>query len=120
MIFLFAQLKMNVLRPNSFSPTPFSPTPAFDAPERKELLKLLAGRIGQLPEVSKKVLAAYYFNGLRFADIAACFNLTELRICEIHTQAIGELRNYVRGVHTLADLGRGAPSGTNGVLGDVT
>jgi DNA-directed RNA polymerase specialized sigma24 family protein len=38
------------------------------------LLELLAGRIAQLPEAPKKVLAMYYYEGLHLADIAAGFN----------------------------------------------
>ena len=72
-----------------------SSIPAFDALERKELVELLVARIAQLPEVPKKVLAMYYYEGLRLADIAACFNLTESRICQIHTQAVSQLRTYL-------------------------
>jgi RNA polymerase sigma factor for flagellar operon FliA len=72
-----------------------SSIPALDALERKELVTLLAARIAQLPEVPKKVLAMYYYEGLRLADIAACFNLTESRICQIHTQAVSQLRTYL-------------------------
>ena len=42
---------------------------------------MLAQRIAQLPEMPKKVLALYYYENLRLADIAACFGLTESRIC---------------------------------------
>jgi len=72
-----------------------SSIPAFDVLERKELVTLLVARIAQLPEVPKKVLAMYYYEGLRLADIAACFNLTESRICQIHTQAVSQLRTYL-------------------------
>jgi RNA polymerase sigma factor for flagellar operon FliA len=68
---------------------------AFDALERKELAVLLAKRIGQLPEMPKKVLAMYYYEGLKLAEIAACFGLTESRICQIHTQAVNQLRTYL-------------------------
>jgi DNA-directed RNA polymerase specialized sigma subunit len=29
------------------------------------------------------------------SEIAACFGLTESRICQIHTQAVGVLRNHL-------------------------
>jgi DNA-directed RNA polymerase specialized sigma subunit len=32
---------------------------------------------------------------MRICDIAACFRLSESRICQIHTQTIGLLRNYL-------------------------
>ena len=71
---------------------------AYDAVERREILTLLTERIAQLPEVPKKVLAMYYYENLRLADIAACFGLTESRICQIHTQAVNQLRVYMQSV----------------------
>jgi RNA polymerase sigma factor FliA len=68
---------------------------AYDAVERKEIIALLAERITQLPEIPKKVLAMYYYENLRLADIATCFGLTESRICQIHTQAVSQLRTYM-------------------------
>jgi RNA polymerase sigma factor FliA len=66
-----------------------------DALERKEVLTLLAQRMEQLPVVPKKVLAMYYYENMRLSEIASCFGLTESRICQIHTQAVGLLRNYL-------------------------
>jgi RNA polymerase sigma factor FliA len=63
---------------------------------RKELVGLLAARIAQLPEMPRKVLAMYYYENLRLADIAAAFGLTESRICQIHTQAVKQLRVYLQ------------------------
>ena len=63
--------------------------------ERREMVALLAERIAQLPEIPKKVLAMYYYENVRLADIAAAFGLTESRICQIHTQAVKQLRAYL-------------------------
>jgi RNA polymerase sigma factor for flagellar operon FliA len=71
---------------------------AFEVLERKEMIALLAERIAQMPEVPKKVLAMYYYENLRLTDIAACFGLTESRICQIHTQAVTQLRHYMAAV----------------------
>ena len=73
-------------------------TSALNEPQRKELLELLAERIAQLPEAPKKVLAMYYYEGLHLADIAAGFNLSKTQICQIHTEVVNELRNYMRSV----------------------
>jgi DNA-directed RNA polymerase specialized sigma subunit len=62
------------------------------------LLELLVERIAQLPEAPKKVLAMYYYEGLHLADIAAGFNLSKTQICQIHTEVVNELRNYMRSV----------------------
>ena len=66
-----------------------------DALERKEVLSLLAQRMKQLPPVPKKILAMYYYENMRLSEIAACFGLTESRICQIHTQTVGLLRKYL-------------------------
>jgi RNA polymerase sigma factor FliA len=66
-----------------------------DALDRKEIISLLAQRMEQLPPVQKKVLAMYYYENMRLSEIAACFGLTESRICQIHTQTVGQLRNYL-------------------------
>ena len=66
-----------------------------DVLERKEVLSLLAQRMEQLPPVQKKVLGMYYYENMRLSEIAACFGLTESRICQIHTQTVGQLRNYL-------------------------
>jgi RNA polymerase sigma factor for flagellar operon FliA len=71
---------------------------AYDVVERKEIIALLAERITQLPEIPKKVLAMYYYENLRLADIATCFGLTESRICQIHTQAVSQLRTYMQSI----------------------
>jgi RNA polymerase sigma factor for flagellar operon FliA len=69
--------------------------PALDALERKEVLSLLIQRMAELPDMPKKVLVMYYYENMRLSEIAACFRLTESRICQIHTQTIGLLRNYL-------------------------
>lgn len=66
--------------------------------ENEELLDLVSARIDELPEVQRKVLAMYYFEGMRLAEIAAVFGLTESRICQIHSQAILVLRAFVHRV----------------------
>jgi RNA polymerase sigma factor for flagellar operon FliA len=66
-----------------------------DVLDQKEVLSLLAQRMEQLPAVPKKVLAMYYYESMRLSEIAACFGLTESRICQIHTQTVGLLRNYL-------------------------
>ena len=64
--------------------------------EKAELVQLLTQRIAELPEVPRKVLAMYYFENLRLAEIAAVFNLTESRICQIHAQTILGLRAFIQ------------------------
>lgn len=66
-----------------------------DLMEKDELIKLVSARIDRLPEAQRKVLAMYYFDGLRLAEIAEVYGVTESRICQIHSQAIIGLRAFV-------------------------
>lgn len=66
--------------------------------EKAELCQLLTQRIAELPDIPRKVLAMYYFENMRLAEIAAVFGLTESRICQIHAQTILGLRAYLQRV----------------------
>jgi RNA polymerase sigma factor FliA len=72
-----------------------SVVPVTDRLEKEEMINRVAARINQLPEVPRKVLAMYYYENMRLAEIAAVFGLTESRICQIHSQAIVSLRAYL-------------------------
>jgi RNA polymerase sigma factor for flagellar operon FliA len=37
----------------------------------------------------------YYYENMKLSEIASCFGLTESRICQIHTQTVGVLRNHL-------------------------
>ena len=64
--------------------------------EKAEMLQLLTQRIGELPDVQRKILAMYYFENMRLAEIAEVFDLTESRICQIHSQTILGLRGWLK------------------------
>jgi RNA polymerase sigma factor FliA len=66
-----------------------------DTIAQKELTRVIADRIEQLPEMQRKVLALYYFEDMRLREIAETFGVTESRICQIHSQAILAIRNYL-------------------------
>jgi RNA polymerase sigma factor for flagellar operon FliA len=66
-----------------------------DTAAQKELQRVIADRLEQLPEMQRKVLALYYFEDLRLREIAEAFGVTESRICQIHSQAILAIRNYL-------------------------
>jgi RNA polymerase sigma factor for flagellar operon FliA len=67
-----------------------------DGTFRREVAKLIAERLKQLPEMQRKVLALYYFEDLRLREIAEAFGLTESRICQIHAQAILAIKSYLQ------------------------
>ncbi|MGV3757336.1 MAG: FliA/WhiG family RNA polymerase sigma factor, partial [Verrucomicrobiota bacterium] len=63
---------------------------------RRELAQIIAERLEQLPEMQRKVLALYYFEDLRLREIAEVFGVTESRICQIHSQAILNIKSYLQ------------------------
>lgn len=63
---------------------------------QKELTRVIADRLEQLPEMQRKVLALYYFEDLRLREIAETFGVTESRICQIHSQAILAIRSFLK------------------------
>jgi RNA polymerase sigma factor FliA len=67
-----------------------------DAAARRELSRLIEQRLGQLPEMQRKVLALYYFEDLRLREIAEAFGVTESRICQVHAQAILAIKALLR------------------------
>lgn len=73
---------------------------ASDQAMKNELIKLIVDRLQQLPEMQRKILAMYYFENLRLAEIAKVFGVTESRICQIHTQAVLSLKTYIRSATT--------------------
>lgn len=74
---------------------PQQPDPGERTAER-ELAALVLRRLTHLPEAQRKVLALYYFEGLRLREIAEAFGVTESRISQIHSQALLSIRNYLQ------------------------
>ncbi len=73
--------------------------PVQESLEREELQQLVAERIQKLPDIQRRVLAMYYFEKMRLAEIAAVFGRTESRISQIHAQAILSLRSFMQTAH---------------------
>ncbi len=69
--------------------------PCFERLEKEELVRELADKIEELPDRTRRILAMYYFEHMRFSEIAAIFEVTEARICQIHSQAIKQLRQLM-------------------------
>jgi RNA polymerase sigma factor for flagellar operon FliA len=67
-----------------------------DTAMRREMTRLITKRLEEMPEMQRKVLALYYFEGLRLREIAEAFGLTQSRICQIHTQAILCIKSYLQ------------------------
>ncbi len=58
--------------------------------ERKEVL---LDTINNLKEKEKQVISLYYYEKLKFSEIAQVLDISESRVCQIHSQAIAKLRN---------------------------
>ena len=76
-------------------PDPRAETP-MDGTFRREIARLIATRLKQLPDMQRKVLALYYFEDMRLREIAEIFGLTESRICQIHAQGILAIKSYLQ------------------------
>ena len=60
-----------------------------------DLQELVRNRLLQMTPQQRKVLTLYYYEGLRFKDIAILLKVSESRICQIHTEAIISLRAFL-------------------------
>ncbi|MBI2435634.1 MAG: FliA/WhiG family RNA polymerase sigma factor [Candidatus Hydrogenedentes bacterium] len=62
----------------------------------KEKQELVVQAILQLPDQQQKVLNLYYYEELTLKEIGLVLNVSESRICQIHTAAMKNLRKFVR------------------------
>ncbi len=69
---------------------------AFGELAAKESREILARLLERLPEKERLVLTLYYYESLTLREIAALFEVTESRICQIHGQAVAHLRGALR------------------------
>jgi RNA polymerase sigma factor for flagellar operon FliA len=60
--------------------------------EGQEMRSILSAAINSLSEREKVVITLYYFEGLTLAEIGEILGVTESRVCQIHTKAVGSLR----------------------------
>lgn len=63
-----------------------------DTLDASEMGSFLRRQIKTLPEKQRRVIDSYYFQEKKLSEIAKDFGLTEARICQIHSQALSNLR----------------------------
>lgn len=63
--------------------------------EGRELRRLLASGVDNLPERERLVIGLYYFEGLTFKEIGKVLGVSESRVYQLHTQAMGRLRSFM-------------------------
>lgn len=76
---------------------PGSPDP-LDIIEREEGKRLLVEAVEGLPEKDRTVLALYYQEGLTLKEIGKVLEVSESRVCQLHTRALNRLRNKLEQV----------------------
>lgn len=74
---------------NKFSDDPYK---SF---EKDEVMSLLISTIEKLPEQEKIVMALYYYEELTLREIGQVLHITESRVSQIHSKAVGALRNLL-------------------------
>lgn len=66
----------------------------------EELQQMIAGAIDTLSEKERTVISLYYYERLKFNDIARVLQLSDSRVSQIHTKAVLSLKNrlesYIR------------------------
>jgi RNA polymerase sigma factor for flagellar operon FliA len=68
------------------------PAAAFDA---EEMTEILAKAIDLLPERERLLVSLYYHEGLTLKEIGQVLSVTESRVCQLHSQAVGRLRTKI-------------------------
>jgi RNA polymerase sigma factor for flagellar operon FliA len=62
----------------------------------QEMRELIARRLAELPDKEQLVLVLYYYEELTLKEIGEILDVTESRVCQIHTKAIMRLRGKVQ------------------------
>jgi RNA polymerase sigma factor for flagellar operon FliA len=60
------------------------------------LRSALIEAIDQLPEREKLLMSLYYEHGLNLREIGAVMEVSESRVCQLHSQAVARLRSKLR------------------------
>lgn len=68
-----------------------------DAAEAQEKQEKLVEAIRQLPDQQQKVLHLYYYEELTLKEVGAVLEVSESRVCQIHSAAVKTLRKAVHG-----------------------
>jgi len=62
---------------------------------RQEMKDLIGSRMSELPEKEQLVLVLYYYEELTLKEIGEILDVTESRVCQIHTKAILRLKGKI-------------------------
>lgn len=62
----------------------------------EEVTQIVKAAINNLPEKERLVLLLYYVNELTFKEIGEVLEVTESRVCQLHSKAVARLRGRLR------------------------
>ncbi len=62
---------------------------------KQEKMKYLADAIRSLKDRERLVVTLYYYEKLRFSDIGKVLDVSESRVCQIHSQAVQKMKKYL-------------------------
>ena len=62
---------------------------------KQEMKDLIGNRMSELPEKEQLVLVLYYYEELTLKEIGEILDVTESRVCQIHTKAILRLKGKI-------------------------
>ena len=67
----------------------------------REKKQVIADAVATLPEKEKQVVTMYYYERLKYSEIAKVMSITQSRVCQIHSKAMLTLKNklesYING-----------------------
>ncbi|MBF0389574.1 MAG: FliA/WhiG family RNA polymerase sigma factor [Desulfamplus sp.] len=64
--------------------------------DREEIKHLIADAISRLNEKERLIVSLYYYEELTLKEIGEILNLTESRICQIHTTILNKLKSRLK------------------------
>lgn len=72
--------------------------------EDESTRKVLAEIIESLPKQEQMVVVLYYNKGLNLREISEVLSVSESRVCQVHSQAVGRIRTRMRAKYEEEDL----------------
>lgn len=76
----------------------------FEETTRHEVREKIEKGMRHLPEAERQVLSLYYFEDLNLKEIGKRLNLSESRVCQLHSKAIGDLKQCLQEEHLETQL----------------
>jgi RNA polymerase sigma factor for flagellar operon FliA len=83
---------------------PHAPDP-FDEASQKQVQGRLAELVLDLPERERSIIGLYYEKELTMKEIGAVFDITESRICQLHTRLVKDLRARLKRLMSVTGQG---------------